>query len=325
LRDAGITDRAGVAALHHPTAVLATDVDLPRALAAATGVPGATPITEVIPRARKQQRVFADAGIDTAADLIAATDPATAELAGPNWLPEAILQARAALGDASVYRRPDAPDGPIERFDVEIDIDMENTPDGVYLWGVLVTDRTGTGLLDGGYRPFVTWEPLTPEAEAMVFSEFWTWLTGLIDRVQAAGHTVAAYCWYDRAETPELQRLAAPDPATADAVEKFITSGMWIDLRRVFMDRWITGGPAGLKPIATLAGYEWPVDDPGGGISIVRHAEATGAGPDAEAARAWLLDYNRGDVEATLAVRDWLTTEGDLWPVVPVGGWPPDR
>ena len=70
--------------------------------------------------------------------------------------------------------------------------------------------------------------------------------------------------------------------------------------------------------VAPLAGYEWPVDDPGGGLSMVRHAEATAAEPDPEA-RAWLLDYNRGDVEATLAIREWLNAEGASWPELSVG------
>ena len=43
------------------------------------------------------------------------------------------------------------------------------------------------------------------------------------------------------------------------------------------------------------------------------------SGVDAEAARAWLLTYNRGDVEATLLIHDWLASDsGSILSIEPL-------
>ena len=57
-----------------------------------------------------------------------------------------------------------------------------------------------------------------------------------------------------------------------------------------------------------MAGFEWQVDDPGGSESMVKYDIAVGNGPEASSAKEWLLRYNRGDVEATHAVRQWMDT-----------------
>jgi predicted RecB family nuclease len=87
---------------------------------------------------------------------------------------------------------------------------------------------------------------------------------------------------------------------------------------RVFDSQLITGGSSGLKTTALLAGFAWPVDDAGGGESMVMHDRAvTGSTErDREDARRWLLNYNEGDVLATFALRDWLTREGGSIPSV---------
>ena len=67
----------------------------------------------------------------------------------------------------------------------------------------------------------------------------------------------------------------------------------------------ITGGSSSLKTIAPLAGFQWEIDDAGGGESMIKHDLATRGD---KAAQDWLLAYNRGDAEATVAVRDWMAS-----------------
>lgn len=281
LRDHGITDRAGVARLSYGTARMAAR------------------------------------GADL--DEEEGIDPATAAFGAAGFLPNAILNARAVTGGHPVYRLPGKTGTEVARTDIELDIDMESTNDGVYLWGVLVTDRANTGLVETGYRPFVTWDPIDPASELDCFRSFWDWMTELMARCRDRGVSINAHCWYSSAENTQLRRIAAADPELAAAVASFIGSPQWIDLEQVFKESWITGGSRSLKVIAPLAGHNWTVDDPGGGTSLVKHLEATNPDTDLparEAARQWLLDYNRGDVEATLRIREWLDREGSTWPEV---------
>jgi len=89
-----------------------------------------------------------------------------------------------------------------------------------------------------------------------------------------------------------------------------VRSPKWVDLLQVWNRQLITGGSSGLKEVAPLAGFAWAVEDPGGGESMVVHDAAAGAAslPEREAARSWLLTYNEGDVRATLALREWMST-----------------
>ena len=297
--------------------MLATTVDLTRWYADAVNADPNTPIDSLRPRARTQTQVLLDAGILTAAELLARIDYPTSELNGAGFLPEAILNARAALGPEPLYRRPDVDPPEIPRADVEIDIDMENVLDGVYLWGALVTDRTETGLVDTGYRAFATWDPLTTDTESENFLHFWDWLDTLITSCTRAGASMLAYCWHQAAENTQLRRIARHSPTLKSRVDSFITSGEWVDLERVFKAGWTTGGSTGLKAIAPLAGFSWAVEDPGGAIAMVRYTEAAAGNTDAQ---AWLTNYNRGDVEATLAIREMLTHNRNGWPEVPKTG-----
>ena len=89
-----------------------------------------------------------------------------------------------------------------------------------------------------------------------------------------------------------------------DDVETFIASSHWVDLRKSWDDKLITGHGSGLKLVAHLTGFQWSVEDPSGGESMLRYDAAMSGDL---AAQEWLLAYNRGDVEATLAVREWMS------------------
>ncbi len=315
LQNAGVTDRAGVASLDLPTADLLTGgVDAARWLEDASRVDSQTPVADLRPRASKQIAALSADGIATAGDVLERIDARTAGLDA--WAAAAIVNARAAIGPAAAYRLPggviDVP-----RADIEIDVDMENTNDGVYQWGVDVTDRAATGLVAAGYRAFISWDRITPEVEQAVFAEFWNWLADIRRSATDAGYTVKAYCWHEKAENTQMLRITAGNRELAAAVRAFIDSPDWVDMLQVFRRGWTTGGSTGLKKIAPLAGFRWEVDDPGGGVSMLYHAWATDPDHPRQAeAQQWLLDYNRGDVEATLAIREWL--DNSDFPAVPV-------
>jgi predicted RecB family nuclease len=312
-RDHGVTSRAALAALDHRTAALvAAGVDL-RPVTAALGTEADdTPLPAVIGgRRRAQARRLAAAGVHTLGDA-RTLSPRTAGYSDQPMrdLPEQIDLARAALGGSPAYRRRGVARVRVPRGDVEVDVDMENTEDGVYLWGALVTARPGRdqGWLTAaaGYHPFCTWEPMTPGAETALFGRFWAWLTALRREAAAAGLAFRAFCYNAAAENTQMRRLAAA-AGVADEAGAFTGSGDWVDLLRVFESQLITGAPAGLKHVAPLCGYAWEAEDPGGDTAMVRYDQAVGAEPRAaRAARDWLLTYNRNDVEAARALREWL-------------------
>jgi predicted RecB family nuclease len=156
---------------------------------------------------------------------------------------------------------------------------------------------------------------MTGEAETRLFTEFWAWLSGLRAAVASAGLSFRAYCYNATAENTQMHRIAG-GTGLRDAVTGFTGSEEWVDLLRVFDTQLLTGASAGLKAVAPLSGFAWDVAGPEGAGSMLRYDEAVGTGDPAaaQAARDWLLAYNRNDVEATLALREWLDRAGSSLP-----------
>ena len=278
----------------------------------------------VLPRATRTGAwpALRAAGLATLPEL-AAHDP-TVPVAGLRDAAVAALvaEARARVAPGFAFRR--RPDGAIAvpRADVEVDVDMEN-PGGTdgcdaYLWGALVTDRTGTGVVPTGYHPSVVWDDDSVRAGAAAFDAFWPWLTDLRRACTDAGASVRFYCWHQQAEVGCLRDgaaalVAAGGPDHRDAVERLVMSDAWVDLKVVWQRQVVTGHGSGLKVVAPGLGFAWRDDDPGGAQSVVWWSHAVDPARSEAERQEWrgrILTYNHDDVRATLHVRDWLEREG---------------
>ncbi|MEE8406763.1 MAG: hypothetical protein V3S32_06405, partial [Acidimicrobiia bacterium] len=141
LRDLGITERSQIADLHYPTALLLkSGVAIDVFVELAEGAEPSVSLESLRPRAKKQLLALEKGGVRTVGDFSRLTDSDTAAVGG--FIAKRILDARAALGPHPVYRRPGVDEVTVPRADIEIDIDMENVNEGVYLWGALINDRT---------------------------------------------------------------------------------------------------------------------------------------------------------------------------------------
>ncbi|WP_067649344.1 TM0106 family RecB-like putative nuclease [Nocardia harenae] len=246
-------------------------------------------------------------GVQTIDDLAAWRGPEPEDWQHGPFV-EAVVTARAWIAGAPLVRR--VRPVRVQRADVEVDVDLESFQEfGAYLWGTL---------LDGVYRPFVTWDPLPTVDEARSFGEFWTWLMRTRAQAHTAGRTFAAYCYSRTAEDKWLYESARrfagkPGVPTVEQVRAFVDGPEWVDMFQAVSEQFICPNGKGLKKIAPVAGFAWRDPEAGGEASMSWYRRAVGyeAAPD-PTQRTRLLEYNEDDVRATLALREWMTERADL-------------
>ncbi len=258
-------------------------------------------------------------GIGTRSRLAALTDAEVADLAaqGFDWVAPHVLSAR-AWTCGGVVARPGWRG--VDRADVEVDVDMENSADGtVYLWGLEVSSRTDPDL-DGVLSAWAD----GPDDEAAAFVRFWSRLEAVREAARERGRSLRVYCYYAPAEAKALRDLVTRHAGTAgvptrEAVEALLGGEQWCDLYTTATRlAWPCDGLS-IKSVATVIGFSWHDEEPSGGGSLLwrrdyEAALAAGDGPAAQGHRSRLVQYNADDLRVMRALRDWLEANGPLVP-----------
>ena len=214
----------------------------------------------------------------------------------------------------------------VPTFDIEIDIDLENSQaaaqeagledspgrDVLYMYGFGIHDRT----INPDWRS-VTVDCIddfsdTDASEFQIYSQMWQRLEEEVAKAEAAGKSVGIFhfgaheqIWWRKFANIHALKPGTP---TLDRVETFMSKYL-INLLPIARQVALPVSGYSIKTLAPLAGFNWEVDSAGGDNSIVvyQRAISSKSSPQEKAdAVKWLRDYNRDDVKATFAVREYL-------------------
>jgi predicted RecB family nuclease len=251
------------------------------------------------------------------------------DLAAVAGLPKAAekfqAQAQAKVLNKALLLNPDK-DFLIPEFDIEIDIDLENSlsafqdsglteiegKDRVYLYGFGIHDRTSNK--DWHSATFDSYSDYsnTEEGEYQLLLKMWNFLKDQVAKAESAGKSIGIFhysshekTWWRNFARNHEGKTGVP---TLDEVESFIGDyfeDLWGYAKLVALG---TSG-YGIKKLAPKAGFNWKVDDPGGALSLLKYKDAVDPNKspaEQQESIDWLYSYNLDDVRATFAVRDYL-------------------
>lgn len=214
----------------------------------------------------------------------------------------------------------------VPEFDIEIDIDLENSQDAVreagfedsighdavYLYGYGIHDRTRDPDWNSASFGYFDDYADTDEAEFSVLSRMWDFLHEQVKQAETAGKTIGFFHYSSHEKTWwrnfANRHAAKPGTPTLQSVEEFVDK-YFVDLLPVAKEIAFPITGYSIKTLAPKASFKWRVDDAGGGNSIVYYQKAsspTSTESERDEAVAWLRSYNEDDVRATFAVRDYL-------------------
>lgn len=220
------------------------------------------------------------------------------------------------------------PSEPLEipEFDIEIDIDLENSQalleeilpneripdDRVYLYGYGIHDRTKNKDWRSAEIHSIYDFSNTDEAEYKVLTEMWTELERIATVARKENKTLGIF-HYSAHERTWWRRFARrfeskSNVPTIEHIESFMNK-YFVDLYSYTPKVAFPLTGYSIKTLAPHAGFHWSVENAGGATSLLKYRDATNPStPESaqEEARDWLIRYNKDDVRATFAVREFL-------------------
>ena len=235
------------------------------------------------------------------------------------------LRAQVWISKTPVLLNPTA-NFEIPTFDIEIDIDLENSQaalqeaeseestgrDVLYMYGFGIHDRT----IDLNWRSatidYYDDYSDSDESEFKIFSQMWNRLEDEVAKAKAQGKTVGIFhyghheqVWWKKYAEFHATKAGVP---TLDHIEDFM-SKYFINLLPIARSVVLPVTGYSIKTLAPLAGFNWEVSDAGGDNSMIIYQRAISSGSSEQVkadAIKWLREYNRDDVKATFAVREYL-------------------
>ena len=210
-------------------------------------------------------------------------------------------------------------------FDIEIDIDLENSQaalqeaesedsigrDVLYLYGFGIHDRTINPDWRSATIDYYDDYSDTDDSEFSIFSQMWTRLEAEVAKAEAQGKSIGIFhyshyekTWWRKFANLHAVKSGAP---TLDRIETFM-SKYFIDLFPIARSVVFPVTGYSIKTLAPLAGFNWEASDAGGAQSMTKYQTVISSLSIDEKTDAirWLREYNRDDVKATFAVREYL-------------------
>jgi predicted RecB family nuclease len=235
------------------------------------------------------------------------------------------IQAQAWASNKAILLDPSA-DFLIPEFDIEIDIDLENSmavfqdigltevegKDRVYLYGFGIHDRTiNKDWLSANFNSFADYSN-TEDGEYQLLLKMWNFLKEHVAQAEAAGRSIGIFhysshekTWWRNFARNHESKAGVP---TLEEVDDF-TGDYFVDLLDYSKQVALGTTGYGIKKLAPKAGFNWAVQDPGGALSLLKHRDAVDPNKskaEQQESIDWLYSYNLDDVRATFAVRDYL-------------------